>query len=111
MPMVETEAKRSPRIRSQNNGFKHSNCLNRNCLACAAIPPTIPSKMLKRIGDDFCKLNPALFSEDALKSKHQEHQAIGTKKPARKIISSKRQKDKGKMEAQDSPWASKKTKN
>lgn len=43
-PHIETEARRSPRIRSCNEGFKHSSCANRNRLACAATPLPYPPK-------------------------------------------------------------------
>nr|TKW37264.1 hypothetical protein SEVIR_1G036261v2 [Setaria viridis] len=55
-PHVETKARRSPRIRSRNDGFKHSSCAAKNCLACVAIPLTLPNTTLKRIEADYCKL-------------------------------------------------------
>lgn len=33
-PLVETEARRIPRIQGRNDGFKHNSCAAKNCQAC-----------------------------------------------------------------------------
>lgn len=44
---VETVVKRSLRIRDRNDGFKHDSCANRNCFACAALPPALDNPTIK----------------------------------------------------------------
>lgn len=94
---VETEARRSPRIRTRNNGFKHKGCPSRNCLACAAMPPTLSNKVMVKMGTNFCKMNVDNVSEDSLKGRSQEQQPIGSRRSSRKVISSKSQKGKEKI--------------
>nr|TKW30254.1 hypothetical protein SEVIR_2G023200v2 [Setaria viridis] len=86
-PLVETRARRSPRIRSRNAGFKHTSCNSRNCLACAAVPPTT-TKAMVAIGEDFCKISKEKLSEATLRTKPPTANLIGDKRGA----SSKRQK-------------------
>ncbi|XP_012698983.1 uncharacterized protein LOC105913708 [Setaria italica] len=87
-PLVETRARRSPRIRSRNAGFKHTSCNSRNCLACAAVPPTLTTKAMVAIGEDFCKISKEKLSEATLRTKPPTANLIGDKRGA----SSKRQK-------------------
>lgn len=94
---VDTEARRSPRIRTRNNGFKHKGCPSRNCLACAAMPPTLSNKVMVKVGTNFCKMNVDNVSEDSLKGRSQEQQPIGSRRSSRKVISSKSQKGKEKI--------------
>lgn len=79
-PMVESEARRSPRICDRNLGFKLNSCASRNCLACAALPPSIPKKILKSVGEDICKLKPGMLTEDNLSGKKKGKQAVGAQK-------------------------------
>lgn len=110
-PQVEIEARRSPRIRSRNEGFKHSSYDNRNCLACAATPPTLPTKTMKNIGSDFCRISSDVLIDDSLNNKGRSKQAIGSQKFTRKIISSKKDKAKEKIEDAEIQEPLKKLKN
>jgi hypothetical protein len=65
-PLVETEARRSPRLCSRNLGFKQSSCTSKNCLACCAVPPSIPKKLMKTVGEDLCKIKPGKIEEEDL---------------------------------------------
>nr|TKW36941.1 hypothetical protein SEVIR_1G015000v2 [Setaria viridis] len=105
---VETEARRSPWIRSRNEGFKHNSCVNRNCLACATTPPVIPIRDIKKIEDGFCKINAEALSEDTLSNKTSNKQAIGSHRTSRKVISSKREKGKEKIDEIESQESRKK---
>nr|TKW15585.1 hypothetical protein SEVIR_5G247400v2 [Setaria viridis] len=98
-PPVETEARRSPRIRNHNDGFKHNSCASKNCLACAATPPALTNKIIKKVGEDFCKIKPEAMTQDALSSKSKTKQAVGDKKAPKMVISSK--KDKGNEKKDD----------
>jgi hypothetical protein len=39
--LVESEVRRSPRLKEANKGFKPSTCSSKKCLACTANPPTL----------------------------------------------------------------------
>nr|TKW28031.1 hypothetical protein SEVIR_3G297000v2 [Setaria viridis] len=78
-PLVETEARRSPRIRTRNAGFKHSSCTSRNCLACAAVPPSLPTKTLVALGEDFYKVSKGTLSNEKLRRKIVKVKVIGDK--------------------------------
>jgi hypothetical protein len=84
-PVVETETRRSPRIRSRNRGFKHNSCPSKNCLACVALPPSMTKTMLKTLGEEYCKVKAGKLHEEDLSTKKKSKQAIGghkTKKVA-----------------------------
>jgi hypothetical protein len=80
-PLVETEARRSPRLRNRNLGFKQSLCSSKNCLACNALPPSIPKKLMKTMGEDLCKIKPGKFEEEDLLVRKRGKQPIGSRKP------------------------------
>nr|TKV99389.1 hypothetical protein SEVIR_8G040100v2 [Setaria viridis] len=110
-PQVEIEVRRSPRIRNRNEGFKHSSYDNRNCLACVATPPTLPTKTMKNIGSDFCRISSDVLTDDNLNNKGRSKQEIGSQKFTRKIISSKKEKAKKKIEDAEIQEPLKKPKN
>jgi hypothetical protein len=78
--MVETEARRSPRIRNRNAGFKHNSCASRTCLACSALPPNLSKHLTKKVGEEFCKINPEKMKESEPSIKKRNKQRIGSKK-------------------------------
>jgi hypothetical protein len=80
-PLVETEARRSPRLRNRNLGFKQSICSSKNCLSCSALPPSIPKKLMKTMGEDLCKIKPGKFEEEDLLVRKRGKQPIGSRKP------------------------------
>ena len=57
--MVETEVRRSDRIRKDNNGYRR-----KTCLPCNAIPPVIQNKVVKNLTKSFFKV-----AEDELQEK------------------------------------------
>nr|TKW01385.1 hypothetical protein SEVIR_8G176600v2 [Setaria viridis] len=81
-PQVEIQARRSPRIRLRNAGFKHSNCTSKKCLACATVPPTLSSKAMMTVGTDHCKISKEKLTEEALKTKKQKQAPIGAGRSA-----------------------------
>jgi hypothetical protein len=108
-PPVEPEARRSPRIRSRNEGFKHNSCASRSCLACTALPPPISPKVMTTVGKDFCKMNPDEVSEESLSKKSKGKLPISTKEDNLKVYASKKTKakDKRTTEERDDQGASK----
>lgn len=63
-PLIETEVRRSGRIRFENNGFKRNSCSGNICLPCNAIPPITHNKVVKNLTKSFCKV-----AEDELQEK------------------------------------------
>lgn len=94
-PIVETEARRSPRIRSKNGGFKHISCPSKNCLACAATPPSLAPSVLSRLGKDLCKISEDNLSLDSLSSKGKGKSVIGGKRGSKGNLPSKADKGPG----------------
>ena len=79
-PLVDSEVRRSPRIKQICQGFKQSACFNKRCLSCAPDPPTLSIKIIKKIGTDFCKVDQNLLSDEALQVKLQKSGTVGRKK-------------------------------
>ncbi|KQK18696.1 hypothetical protein BRADI_1g44133v3, partial [Brachypodium distachyon] len=52
-PLVETEVRRSARLKEKNEGFKHNTCIYKRCLACAAKASEIKSKVVKSLSERF----------------------------------------------------------
>ena len=55
-PLVETQVRRSGRIREENKGFKRNSCTGKSCLPCSAAPPVLHSKVVKNLTTSFCKV-------------------------------------------------------
>lgn len=71
-PMVETEVRRSPRLKEVRKGFKSNVCFNKRCLSCAPDPPTLSVQVIKKLAVDFCKVDEALVSEENLSAKRSK---------------------------------------
>ena len=56
-PLVETEVRRSDRIKKDNNGYRSKSCVVQSCLPCNTLPPTIPNKIVKNLTKSFCKVS------------------------------------------------------
>lgn len=63
-PMVETEVRRSDRIKKDNKSYRRKSCDAKSCLPCHAIPPLIQNLVVKNLTKSFCKV-----SEDELQDK------------------------------------------
>lgn len=74
---VETEVRRSPRLKESNKGFKPGSCADKRCLACLPNPPDLSRHLIKKLGSELCKIDEYLLTEEALNQK---------KKPVRKVI-------------------------
>lgn len=51
-PLVDSQVRRSERVRQGNNGFKSSECSNIKCTSCN--PPTLSTKVIRILGTQFC---------------------------------------------------------
>ena len=55
-PLVETQVRRSDRIKKDNNGYRRKSCDASSCLPCNAIPPIVHNKVVKNLTKTFCKV-------------------------------------------------------
>ncbi|CAN6351117.1 unnamed protein product [Urochloa humidicola] len=72
--------RRSCRMKTLNKGYKNSGCKDKQCLACDAVPPSIPPSIIKNLGADFCKIEEEKLTEAALLRK-KKATAPGGKRP------------------------------
>lgn len=83
-PLVETEVRRSLRIRTLKGGFMKPICAQNGCLACSASPPALPVETIKAIGESACMIAPGTLTVEVLKKKSKERRPIGDKKNSKK---------------------------
>jgi hypothetical protein len=75
--LVDTEVRRSARLREKARGFKSCSGIRKNCLCCARpSPPSIFHKIIKKLGAKFCKVDPSKLCPDALNSSRSSSSAI-----------------------------------
>ncbi|WVZ61933.1 hypothetical protein U9M48_011738 [Paspalum notatum var. saurae] len=67
--VVETEVRRSDRLKGKRKGFKTSQCKSSCCLACETDTPLLQPSVIRNLGENFCKINPAGLSEHKLNLK------------------------------------------
>jgi hypothetical protein len=90
--LVESEVRRSPRIKKSKNGFKDPVCKDKQCLGCNSKPPTLSSKMIIKLSSTLCDLDTSLVTDEALSkikkneapSKNKKTKAPGMKKKKKK---------------------------
>lgn len=80
--MVDTEVRRSDRLKDQNNGYKRNNYPHKDCCACSGAPPTLSSSVIKNLRTKFCSMKPEALSKEALQKKEKKKVVI--KKPTGK---------------------------
>lgn len=68
-PVVESEVRRSPRLKTSSNGFKPKGCNDVKCLGYSTEPPLLRKDVIRKIAKDFCKMNESEFSDDILQMK------------------------------------------
>ena len=74
--VVETQVRRSTRLKDANKGFKSNGYTDKKCLAYASDPPIIKNKVIKKLAFDFCNLDEAEISDDLLQSKRKKTHPI-----------------------------------
>ena len=75
--LSDTEVRRSDRFKGKNNGFKSSICSDRRCFSCSPSPPTMSTKLIKKLGVELCKMDQGSLSEEALLKKKKRATAVG----------------------------------
>ncbi|TVT98251.1 hypothetical protein EJB05_56471, partial [Eragrostis curvula] len=68
-PVVETDVRRSDRLKGQNKGYRRNICPHKDCHACSGAPPTLTESVIKNLGTAFCNMKPEALSTAALQKK------------------------------------------
>lgn len=76
--IVDTQVRRSPRIKGHKGGFKDPQCRDKNCLGCNAAPPVLSTKTIRKLGSSLCDMDPESLT-DAVLSKKKKTAPVGTK--------------------------------
>lgn len=105
--LVETEVRRSPRIKSIKKGFKDPVCQDRKCLGCNTHPPTLSAKTIRKLASTLCDLEAPLVSDEALNSKKMKNKAP-SKETAEKTgnVKKNNKKNQGKNKKKVAPMVS-----
>jgi hypothetical protein len=77
--LVETDVRRSSRLKVRNKGFKSTVCTKANCVACSSKPPTLSTSAVRNLGKELAQIDPDLLTDDSLMKK-KETTPIGIKK-------------------------------
>lgn len=77
-PVIDTQVRRSPRIQQGSNGFKSPGCPNKKCGSCT--PPTMSTKVIKSLGEQFCRISSEKLVEGELTRGGEAKAPIGRKK-------------------------------
>jgi hypothetical protein len=94
--IVESELRRSKRLKESRAGFRHGAYPKRNCLMCQHNfdgPPLLSSKVMRNLGSRFCNLSDDDLSERHLKKKKLAVGAVGQQRTGRKDSDEERTDD------------------
>lgn len=95
-PLVDTQVRRSERVRQGSNGFKSSGCSSKKCISCN--PPTLSTKVIKSLGVQFCSMDDEPpMEENLLKGGMKEPVAKKKNKASRTTKNPKENGDEGKQ--------------
>lgn len=72
---MESDVRRSPRIKIKKNGFKDPICKDKNCLSCNAKPLALSTKAIRKISSTLCDLNASQVTDAALNNKKKKDKA------------------------------------
>ncbi|ONM15299.1 ARM repeat superfamily protein [Zea mays] len=82
--LVDTEVRRSARLREKDKGFKPCFGRKNNCLCCAGTspPPSLSHRTIKELGVDFCNVDPQKLSLNSLNNSRSSSAAIQRPRPS-----------------------------
>ncbi|CAN6283724.1 unnamed protein product [Urochloa humidicola] len=69
--IVDTEVRRSPRMKKLKKGYRNAACSERACLGCEVSPPLISPAVIRNLGTAFCKLEADKLTANALRTKRK----------------------------------------
>jgi hypothetical protein len=64
--LVESEVRRSPRLKASRMGFKGQVCKSKHCVGCNSKPSTLSNKAIKSICSSLCDIDASCISDKAL---------------------------------------------
>jgi hypothetical protein len=102
--IVESELRRSKRLKESRVGFRHGACPKRNCLMCQHNfdgPPLLSSKVIRNLGSRFCNLSDDDLSKRRLKKKKSVVGVVGQQRAGRKDSDEERTDDSTDEDKQD----------
>jgi hypothetical protein len=102
--IVESELRRSKRLKESRVGFRQGACPKRNCLMCQHnfdAPPPLSSKVLRNLGSRFCNLSEDDLSEQRLKQKKSAVGPVGQRRVGRKDLKDDKTDDSSDEDKQD----------
>lgn len=67
--VVDSQVRRSPRIKDQKMGFMQKQCKDKNCLGCNSSPPILSQNSIRKLGTSLCGLDPSDLSDSVLSKK------------------------------------------
>jgi hypothetical protein len=73
---VDSDLRRSLRIKSFNTNFKAKGCGRNNCFGCELDPPSLSAKVIKNLGEKFYKMDPKDLTEANLKQSQTLKKAV-----------------------------------
>lgn len=71
--IVESEVRRSPRLKEANKGLKPIGCPTKRCSSCPPNPPELSMHLIKKLGADFCNVDEKSISEISLSQKKRKY--------------------------------------
>jgi hypothetical protein len=74
--LVDSEVRRSMRIKTINSSFVLNGCGKKRCLGCDLDPPTLSVKVVKNLGEKFCMVSPEKLADSSLKSSKTKKKAV-----------------------------------
>lgn len=91
--LMETDVRRSPRVKLRNNGFKGAQCTRANCLGCSQTPPTLSIESIQKLGADTCQIDPAMLTKENQRKLKKKPGTV--RKKSNKEANNRSKKDKG----------------
>jgi hypothetical protein len=85
--IVESDLRRSKRLREARAGFRQGSCQKKNCLMCHHKfegLPSLSAKVIRNLGEKFCNRSEADLSDKILKKKKNSAGCVGPKKLGKK---------------------------
>jgi hypothetical protein len=80
-PLVVTDVRRSERLKGKCNGYKMEACQSRNCFCYNSEPPTLSTRTIRSLGQEFYKIPAKDISDEALQKKALRKKAAVSKVP------------------------------
>jgi hypothetical protein len=66
LAVVDSNLRRSLRLKEVSNGFKSSVCTSKKCLACSPNPPIISTQVIRALGAELYQMDEANLTNETL---------------------------------------------